>query len=172
MPADCMCYLNLSTDLENLTSGNTYHIEIWNEDNTLKYGEIDVPFDAGDGESNIILGDDYQSDCFDITKENDPLSKINKAGELGTITYEINDDVLTVFHNEVYLNCGAEIHFEISVDGLNITLNEVNTGQDVYCMCYFNLSVDIENLTPGNTYHIEVWDEDNITKYGEIDVDY
>lgn len=119
---------------------------------------------------NIILGDDYQSGCLEPEQTQNPLSNLSKSGELGSLSYEVNEGVLTVFHNDVYLNCGAEIHFAIEVDGLNIRLKEVDTGMSADCMCYFDLSVVLENLVSGNTYHIEVWDEDNTVKYGEIDV--
>jgi len=84
----------------------------------------------------------------------------------------LSGDTLTIHHQQTERNCGALFTFDVSILENTITVTEVDTGEQVWCTCYFDLSVSITGLDPGN-YEVEVWGHDmgqDPVLYGSIDV--
>ncbi|MCK5076737.1 MAG: T9SS type A sorting domain-containing protein, partial [Calditrichia bacterium] len=77
------------------------------------------------------------------------------------IFVEVHEDTATIFHNNTERNCGSLFVMDVEFDEYQITVTEVDTGDYAYCMCYFDLSVTIANLTPG-TYNVDIFGTDSL----------
>lgn len=81
------------------------------------------------------------------------------------------DTSVTVIHHQALYQCDAEILWELQVNGTELLLREVDKSDRVTnCMCPMDLSVTVDNLTPGLEYHIQIWDEFETRMYGEVRV--
>ena len=71
----------------------------------------------------------------------------------------VSGDTLTIHHQETQRNCAALFTYEVEMLGNLITVTEVDTGDQAWCMCYFDLEVSLTGLDPG-AYEIDVWSND------------
>ena len=71
----------------------------------------------------------------------------------------ISGDTLTIHHQQTERNCAALFTYEVEMLANLITVTEVDTGDQVWCMCHFDLEVSLIGLDPG-TYQIDVWSND------------
>ncbi|MBT3252976.1 MAG: hypothetical protein HN995_12000 [Candidatus Marinimicrobia bacterium] len=71
----------------------------------------------------------------------------------------ISNDTLTIHHTGTERNCAALFTWDVTVVENLITVTEVDTGDQVWCMCYFDLQVSLTGIDPG-TYQIDVWSDD------------
>lgn len=71
----------------------------------------------------------------------------------------ISGDTLSIHHNQTQRNCGALFSFDVEILENLITVTEVDTGDQAWCMCYFDLEVSLTGLDAG-AYRIDVWSND------------
>ncbi len=71
----------------------------------------------------------------------------------------ISGDTLTIHHDRTERNCGALFTWDVNMLDNLITVTEIDTGDQAWCMCYFDLEVSLTGLNPG-TYQIDVWSND------------
>ncbi len=122
--------------------------------------------DAGNDNNDIIpdpnLTNEYQSECKDIVK-----TDIDE-----NVDFIVDGNSVIINHYNAYRNCGFEVEYQLDINTPNIIVREVNIGQYAYCLCYFDLSVTISDLSSGD-YHVELWGKDiseNEYKIGEDDI--
>jgi hypothetical protein len=84
---------------------------------------------------------------------------------------ELRNDTLRVHHTGAFYNCCAVIEFNCEHEDSIIDLieREIFPEGPCYCLCCFDLSVDVLGLHPGH-YVIRVWDETQTTLYGETEL--
>lgn len=75
----------------------------------------------------------------------------------GRVWSEVADDIAYVHHDDAYFNCCPEMVFEISQDGYTIDIFEQDTLPQCLCMCYYNFTHALKDLSPG-TYTARVWE--------------
>jgi len=79
------------------------------------------------------------------------------------------DTSVTIIHHDAQYQCNADISWEMEVNGQELVLREVDKSLEVTrCICPVDLSINIDNLTPGKTYHVTVWDEFETKMFGEV----
>ncbi|MBC8375082.1 MAG: T9SS type A sorting domain-containing protein [FCB group bacterium] len=71
----------------------------------------------------------------------------------------ISGDTLTIHHDETERNCAALFTWDVNIVDNLITVTEVDTGDQAWCMCTFDLEVGLTGLDPGS-YQIDVWSND------------
>jgi hypothetical protein len=80
----------------------------------------------------------------------------------------VHRDTVTVFHTGAYYNCCATIKYASPArEDSIIDLVEIEAGERCYCMCCFDLSVDVTGLESGR-YLIRVWGYDQSVFYGQV----
>ena len=65
-------------------------------------------------------------------------------------------DTLTIHHDRTERNCVALFTWDVNISDNLITVTEVDTGDQAWCMCYFDLEVSLTGLNPGS-YQIDIW---------------
>ncbi len=97
-----------------------------------------------------------------VTESSDCLNKPAKTTKIGDFLLLLGDNFVKINHFSVQSHCAAELDFElVSTDDNKIILIEVDNAEILAnCLCSYNLSTTIENLIIGQTYKIEVWDEE------------
>ncbi len=73
---------------------------------------------------------------------------------------EIDGSTVTVHHNAAFYNCCYEtMHYDLSVEGDVLTLVETEDLGNLgcYCLCYYDLTVVIEDVPPGAWTLVFVW---------------
>lgn len=161
-PCDCLCCFDLSVTITDLDPG-TYVMKVWNEDQTVLYGEASVTIEG------ISIGEIAQSDCIEGTetgsgKPEEPCTDSVFAETLG--------DTLMVYHTGAFYNCCAIVEFTLQEEDTIINIIETETfGPEgpCYCMCCFDLSVGIVGLPPDD-YLVRVWNEDQTVLHGEVQI--
>lgn len=76
-----------------------------------------------------------------------------------TLYSSISGDTLTIHHESTHRNCAALFTWDVNIVDNLITITEVDTGGQAWCMCYFDLEVSLTGLDPGS-YQIDVWSND------------
>jgi len=71
----------------------------------------------------------------------------------------ISGDTLKIHHDGTERNCAALFTWDVNIVDNLITVTEVDTGDQAWCMCYFDLEVGLTGLDPGS-YQIDVWSND------------
>ncbi len=142
-PADCICYFNLESILYDLEDGGYVVTLIGIYGDTLGIGTIIVEEGFG------LIG--YQdSGC---------LEKGKGEFSTGSIVYTYSDNILTMNHFDAFFNCGALFLIEFEQASDTLRLYELNISREnVWCMCYFNISVFVIGLAPGD-YVAEVYEQ-------------
>jgi len=130
----CGCRFNLRAEVSGLEKG-TYFVRLWAEnrfeDTTLLLGEDQV-FVPGDVVVSVVDEED--------------------------VRFETRCDTLMVFHDRKPANCCSKINFDFEQHGSLLILSEIDTASAwCRCMCQFDLSARIWDLSPG-TYTVQVWD--------------
>jgi len=74
----------------------------------------------------------------------------------------VADDSVTIHHDETERNCGSLYMMGFEIDGNNIAIYETDTGFYAFCMCYFDLSLSINDLTSGD-YQVDIYSIENYT---------
>ncbi len=87
------------------------------------------------------------------------LVTFSSIAQVDTIYATVYNDSVTIWHMNTFRNCGSLFDIQVDFDDYFITINEVDTGQLAYCMCYFNLSVTLASLEPG-MYTVDVYGDD------------
>ena len=143
MPADCICYFNLESILYDLDDGEYIVTLIGIYGDTLKTDTIIVEEGFG------LIG--YQdSGCLDKGKG---------EGLTGSIVYTYSDNILAMNHYDAFFNCGAIFLIQFELAGDTLRFYELNISQEnVWCMCYFNISVFVIGLELGD-YIAEVYEQ-------------
>ncbi|MBP7381971.1 hypothetical protein KBA39_06180 [Myxococcota bacterium] len=81
----------------------------------------------------------------------------------------VSDNSVTIIHHNAQYQCNADISWEMQIDGDELLLREVDKSVEVTrCICPMDLSITIDNLTEGKTYHVTVWDEFESKQFGEV----
>lgn len=147
-PADCICFFDLESVLYDLDPG-VYQVSLIGIYGfELATGSVLI------GGAPQLLG--YtQSDCIESPLKDD-------------IDYTYDDGILLMEHHDAYFNCGAEVDDGIviyfAMDGDKLIFREINeTDMWAYCMCYYELSAEVNNIPPG-TYTAEIWARDYPTE--------
>jgi hypothetical protein len=105
----------------------------------------------GDDQVNEpTISETYQSECKDTLRTDDN----------GVVEFLVDGYDVIINHYDAYRNCGMIVDFQMDFDGSTIKVTENNVGEYAYCMCYFDFSVTITDLSPGD-YHIELWGVDD-----------
>ena len=88
-------------------------------------------------------------------------NKSIKYEKYGKVEYTPGENYIEV-SAYIYTHCGAEMTFEMDVlDNYKIVLKEVDKAtRFANCLCGFTFSAKIENVIPGITYEIKVWNKD------------
>ncbi len=109
------------------------------------------------------LGDVVSSGC----KAGDTVKRsLIDGNPIEAIAYETS---ATIIHHDAMYQCNADIMFEMTVNGEELTLREVDKSVEVTrCMCPVDLSITLNNLTPGKTYHVMIYDEFETKMFGEV----
>lgn len=69
----------------------------------------------------------------------------------------VENDTVTIWHVETERNCASAYKMEFDIIGNDINLYQIDTvGPIVYCVCSFDLSATLTNLTPG-IYNVDVY---------------
>ncbi|MCP4710286.1 MAG: hypothetical protein GY869_16815, partial [Planctomycetes bacterium] len=76
-----------------------------------------------------------------------------------SISSIVQGDTATIWHTDTYRNCGSLFTMDVQISDNLITITEVDTGEAMFCMCYFDLSVTIGPLEPGD-YTAEIYSTD------------
>ncbi len=122
---------------------------------------FDSPETTTDGP---VLGDAGTSGCK-LESGLTPRSLID-GNMIEAIAY---DNAVTIIHHDAQYQCNADISWELQINGEELLLREVDKSVEVTrCMCPVDLSIDINNLTAGKTYHVTVWDEFETKMFGEV----
>ncbi|TSA29974.1 MAG: T9SS C-terminal target domain-containing protein [Bacteroidetes bacterium] len=70
---------------------------------------------------------------------------------LGTLGAEVSGDMVTLFNDTAFRNCGALYSMEITrISDDTLKWFQRDLGSAAYCLCYFNLSVTVDSLSAGN----------------------
>ncbi|GEM_PF-809680 len=85
------------------------------------------------------------------------------AAQTDSIYATVQGDTATIWHTQTHRNCGSLFYMDVELSGNHLTVTEVDTGLIAFCTCYFDLSVTIGPLAPGN-YTVDVFGTD--TLYG------
>ncbi|MBP6979157.1 MAG: hypothetical protein PHD61_06755 [Bacteroidales bacterium] len=84
----------------------------------------------------------------------------------GTIYAEVKEDTVTLWQTGAERNCAALYEMIVSLDDFHLRWLERDTGDMVFCMCSFDLSVTVASLAPGtylaDVYHTEIAGPDTI----------
>jgi hypothetical protein len=78
----------------------------------------------------------------------------------GILKAEVHGDTVILQNDTAYRNCGAI--YSMGISSLNndtLIWMQTDIGSVAYCYCYFNLSVTIDSLKPGN-YSVKVYYSD------------
>lgn len=158
-PCDCNCCFDLSVTISDLEP-DTYLLQVWAGD-TLFYGELTVVI------GGATLGDVAQSECLPGTET---PSKMQEPCD-DSVFAELCGDTLRIHHAGAFYNCCAVIEFSHQQENSTIDLTERETFPEgpCYCLCCFDLSIDLIALPPGE-YLVRVWDEYHSVLYGEVEV--
>lgn len=92
------------------------------------------------------------------------------ANDRESITVDVNGSYASIFHNQTLRNCGSVFDMQVEIDDNLITLTEVDSGMPAFCECFFDLSVTVGPLGPGE-YTVEVHSTDEYyqTYWGSAD---
>lgn len=83
-----------------------------------------------------------------------PLSIFSQTYD--SIYAEVDSNYVTLWQTGAFRNCGAVYSMNVTEDGLALKWYQKNIGGDVYCLCYFDLSVTVGPLLPGD-YTVDVF---------------
>ena len=132
-------------------------------------------------QDSIFLGEPSQSECKSqddklvlkaLADDADPTEAGNSDFYIGALDYRTVGTEVTVYHFDSLQNCSAEMAFNMERRGQEITLTEINTSDEASrCTCRMDLEVTLHNLSDGETYFIEVYNEDHSTLYGRLTVE-
>mgnify|MGYP002638502685 FL=1 len=92
----------------------------------------------------------------------------------GSLYTSISNDTLTIHHTGTERNCAALFTWDVSIVDHLITVTEIDTGDQAWCMCHFDLQVSLTGLDPGS-YQIDVWSNDigsDPVFHGSLDLDW
>lgn len=76
------------------------------------------------------------------------------------IIIQVADNDIIVTHQNAFYNCCFLIKAEVIQDGYDIELRETTSGDPCRCMCYFDITTIICDLSPG-TYSISYYNADS-----------
>ncbi len=99
--------------------------------------------------TQAIIGDSQQSECLQAT-DYDALDEVE---------IQAQGDSITIVDHYAEFNCCLDVWMEVSLDGQNIVVVEVEDPDDSMacdCMCPYELSIEVSNLTEG-TYNVSVY---------------
>ena len=78
----------------------------------------------------------------------------------------VSGDSVTIHHDETDRNCGSLYMMDFEINGNTITIYETDTGFYAFCMCFFDLSISINDLASGDyqvdVFSIEIYTPDTI----------
>jgi hypothetical protein len=78
-------------------------------------------------------------------------------------------DSVKIYHDCSLRNCGLNIAMDVQINGNVITITETNEyGDQALCDCFFDFSVSINELLPGN-YTAEIYAIDRPTQPENVD---
>lgn len=163
----CLGDDNSSSGKNTPPNGDNTNDDNDDDDDPVVDGDADDPNnDPSDEEAD--LGEVTQSEC----KDDMPDYMEDADDEVGMpapISANVHGDIVTVFHHNAYYQCAAEIAFNLRMNQNLIKLIEIDEGEMAAdCMCFMDLSVDIEGLERGKEYEIEVWDEAEEELFGRV----
>ncbi|MCJ7577677.1 MAG: hypothetical protein MUO91_04420 [candidate division Zixibacteria bacterium] len=96
-----------------------------------------------------------QSDCKGSFRENTG-GTINSGG---VIIFSSHGDTIWVIHQDASYNCCSKIKVNVKATPNGFDLLEYDVGDTCKCMCYFDITTTISDVSPG-TYLIRVFDTD------------
>jgi hypothetical protein len=107
-----------------------------------------------------------QSDCKDSSREKTG-GTINSGG---VIIFSSHSDTIWVIHQDASYNCCSKIKVNLKATPNGFDLLEYDVGDTCRCMCYFDITTTISDVSSG-TYLIRVFDTDtNLVGSGVVDI--
>ncbi len=107
-----------------------------------------------------------QSDCRGSFREK-AEGTINGGG---VIIFSSHGDTILVIHQDAFYNCCSKIKVNVKATPNGFDLLEYDVGENCRCMCYFDITTTISDVSPG-TYLIRVFDTDtNLVGSGVLDI--
>jgi uncharacterized protein (DUF2141 family) len=88
----------------------------------------------------------------------------------GVIIFSSHSDTIVVIHQNAFYNCCSKIKVNLKATPNGFDLLEYDVGDACKCMCYFDITTTISDVSPG-TYLIRVFDTDtNLVGSGVLDI--
>ncbi len=88
------------------------------------------------------------------------------SAQNGTIFAEVKGDTAILWQTEAERNCAALYEMIVTPDDFHLHWLQRDTGDAVFCICYFDLSVTLASLAPGmytvDVCHTEIVSPDTI----------
>jgi len=56
---------------------------------------------------------------------------------------------LHIHHMNAYANCCPEFYVDYNIEGSNITVTEIDSLSECYCMCYYNIATTLYDISDG-----------------------
>jgi uncharacterized protein (DUF2141 family) len=86
------------------------------------------------------------------------------------VIFSSHGDTILVVHKDAYYNCCSKIKVNVKGTSNGFDLSEYDVGDICRCMCYFDVTTTISDLSPG-TYLIRYFDIDgDLAGSGVIDI--
>ena len=81
----------------------------------------------------------------------------NVYSQTDTIYTIVEDDSVTIHQDQTFRNCGALYRIDVQLKNFTMNVFEVDTGQALRCMCYFDLFVKTGPFLPGE-YTVDIYE--------------
>ena len=105
-----------------------------------------------------------QSECKNLN------GKIGWSAKSGTVIFSSHGDTILIVHQDAFYNCCSKIKVNVKGTANGFDLWEYDAGDSCRCMCYFDITTIISDLSQG-TYFIRVFDIDsNLVGSGLVDI--
>jgi len=112
---------------------------------------------------NYLLRNGEAPGYFPVVPHQTPCKGFERtygADSTEQIIIQVVDNDIIVTHENAFYNCCFHIEAEVTQNGYDIQLYEVTSGTYCYCLCYFDITTIIYDLSPG-TYTISYYDADS-----------
>ena len=87
----------------------------------------------------------------------------NVFSQSDTIYAVVENDLVTVYHNQTHRNCASRFLFDVRQENFRVTVFEVDTvGEWANCICYFDLFVKAGPFQTGE-YLVDIYGTDVFT---------
>jgi hypothetical protein len=145
--ARCMCNYDLSVEIRGLAAG-TYTASVADAAGTA----------VGTTTITVGVAPSLQVSSLQSACKGSPVGFSSTGGQLRAT---VQGGSLLVLHDDAIYNCASKLKMDASASGSGIIVQEVitNPGVVAYCMCTYDLTVELRGLAAG-TYTVKVIDAD------------